>query len=311
MTKTSVLLLASAALTGSAFADNPPDKDRAAILGMAGEFKVTFRFEETVALSPDYTLKKPYKEEAHELVILAKDEPRHIELQHLLVADGMVIKHWRQVWTFEDTRICEYQGDNSWRMRDLTPAEAKGTWSQLVTQVDDSPRYESWGRWDHTAGVSTWTSGNTWRPLPRRELARSKEYQVIAGVNRHTLTPAGWVHEQDNTKTAVQDGKPVKAIVRELGLNSYERVKPEEKFDFEPARAMWAKDSTFWNRVNDTWAEVQNGTPVIRIADPSKLGEMHKAVSKLKDTAPAQPGAWPIRETIFNYLAPTAPAPGN
>ncbi len=124
----------------TAIAGEPPPQDRAAILGMAGEFKVTFHFQETVGFQPGYELKKPYTEDAHELVLVAKDEPRHIELQHLLIADGDVIKHWRQVWTFEDTRVCEFQGHHTWRMRDLTADEARGTWTQLVTQVDDSPR---------------------------------------------------------------------------------------------------------------------------------------------------------------------------
>ncbi|HEX2748563.1 MAG TPA: DUF6607 family protein [Verrucomicrobiales bacterium] len=294
---------------GSAFADAPPAEDRTAILGMAGEFAVTFHFEETVALKADYALKKPYTEAAHELVVVAKDEPRHIELQHLLVADGMVIKHWRQVWTYEDTRICEFQGSNTWRMRDLTADEARGTWTQLVTQVDDSPRYESWGSWQHRAGISSWTSGETWRPLPRRESGRSKEYQVVAGTNRHTLTPQGWVHEQDNTKTVVADGKVTGVIARELGVNTYRRVKPDEKdkVDFTPARKMWEKDGAFWNSVVDTWADLQKSKSLLKVSDNARLSELREAVSKLKDTPPAQPGGWPVKETILNFLTNSDP----
>ena len=139
------LLLAGPAIAGNM----PPAQDRAAILGMAGEFAVTFHFEETIGFKSGYELKEPYTEDARELVVVAKDEPTHIELQHLLVVEGEVIKHWRQVWTFEDTRICEYQGHNTWRLRDLSAASAIGTWTQLVTQVDDSPRYESAGHAHH------------------------------------------------------------------------------------------------------------------------------------------------------------------
>lgn len=293
-----LLFTATLALAG----DAPPAADRAAILGMAGEFEVTFHFQETVALQPGYDLKKPYTESAKELVLVAKDEPRHIELQHLLIADGEVIKHWRQVWTFEDTRVCEFQGHNTWRMRDLTAGEASGAWTQLVTQVDDSPRYESHGRWTHTAGISAWTSGHTWRPLPRRESGRSKEYHVIAGTTRHTLTPNGWVHEQDNTKTIVTSGEPAGAVAREIGINTYRRLKPEEKVDFTAARQMWEKDGAFWNQVTATWLDIQRTEPLIKVAADKPIRDLHKAVAKLKDQQPVEAGKWPVRETIAPFL---------
>ena len=296
-------LILALTLTVPTFASEPSPQDRAAILGMAGEFAVTFHFQETVGFQSGYELKKPYTEDAQELVLVAKNEPRQIELQHLLLAGGEVIKHWRQVWTFEDTRVCEFRGSDTWRMRDLGADEARGTWTQLVTQVDDSPRYESYGRWTHDAGVSTWTSGHTWRPLPRRESGRSKEYQVIAGTNRHTLTPAGWVHEQDNTKTAVTDGKATAAIAREIGVNTYRCLRPDEKADFTAARQMWEKDGTFWNQVTATWLEVQRTQPVIQVAPDKQIRDLHKAVAKLKDTTPAPSGQWPVRETIATFLA--------
>ena len=149
---------------------DPPVADRAAILAMAGEFSVTFRFEETIPLQPGYVLTKPYHEEARELVVVAEETPGRIALQHLLlVGDNRTIQHWRQVWTYEDTRITEFQGRNTWKSRVLTPAEVRGTWTQMVTNVDNSPRYEGLGRWEHANGVSSWTAGETWRPLPRRE----------------------------------------------------------------------------------------------------------------------------------------------
>jgi hypothetical protein len=99
---TLLLLLAHSSL----HANSSFEKDRAAILGMAGEFRVTFNFEETVALLPDYELRKPYESAAKELVMVADDEGEQITLQHLLVVTDMdgpkVIKHWAQIWTYED-----------------------------------------------------------------------------------------------------------------------------------------------------------------------------------------------------------------
>ena len=64
------ILIVSLLLTSAAFAapSSSLSRDRAAILGMAGKFEVKFNFTETVALAPDYELKKPYTSKAHELV---------------------------------------------------------------------------------------------------------------------------------------------------------------------------------------------------------------------------------------------------
>ncbi|NJR42289.1 MAG: hypothetical protein HC767_06150 [Akkermansiaceae bacterium] len=61
---------------------------------MAGEFKVTFHFQETLSLDPAYTIKdKPYQEEAFEIVKVAEDSEKKIILQHILQMDGHVVKH--------------------------------------------------------------------------------------------------------------------------------------------------------------------------------------------------------------------------
>ena len=71
-------------------------------------------------------------------------------------------------------------------------------WLQTVYQVDESPRYASTGRWQHTPSFSTWLSGDTWRPLPRREWSVRSDYQVLVGSNRHTVVPSGWLQEENN-----------------------------------------------------------------------------------------------------------------
>jgi len=49
------------------------ERDRQAILGMAGTFKVEFFFEETLALRDGYELHDPYRTDAEELVVVAQD----------------------------------------------------------------------------------------------------------------------------------------------------------------------------------------------------------------------------------------------
>lgn len=232
-------------------ATKAPLQDRQAILAMAGEYEVTFDFKETVALTSDYELKKPYSADATELVEVVLDEGNRIILQHLLCMNEgeTVIKHWKQEWRYEDPTLFEYVDVLTWKLRELSEDELRGTWTQKVTQVDDSPRYESYGRWIHHRNVSSWESAWTQRPLPRREYTKRKDYTVMMARNRHTITPSGWIHEQDNFKQISHDDEsPV--LCREVGFNVYNRT---DEHDFETARTYWNETKDFWTAVSDTW----------------------------------------------------------
>src|SRR5262249_44010399 len=162
-------------------------------------------------LTPGYRRHAPYRASAHEVVTVLEQDDRHVVLQHVLVVDGpdgsaSAQKHWRQDWAFEKRDLLEFRGQRLWVHRAPTADEARCTWSQAVFEVDDGPRYESIGRWSHQANRSTWTSQQTWRPLPRREYTRRSDYDVLVGVNRHVITATGWLHEQDNVKL-VLDGR--------------------------------------------------------------------------------------------------------
>ncbi len=140
-----------------------------------------------------------------------RDDGKFISLTHILamrvvqkdgtLSEPMVTKHWRQDWRFEPTEVVEYRGREQWQRRVLRRKDVEGQWSQTVYQVDESPRYASVGRWQHATGsFSSWISGDTRRPLPRREWSVRKDYQVLIGTNRHTITPTGWIQEENNLK---------------------------------------------------------------------------------------------------------------
>ncbi len=233
-----------------------PRADREAILAMAGAYRVTFRFEETVAISSDYVLEVPYVEHATELVQVIADEGDYISLQHLLVIDNgpdkepFVVKHWRQDWRYEDTQLLTYKGHAMWQREERTPSEVRGTWTQAVYQTTDAPRYEAVGKWTHLPNQSSWESELTWRPLPRRE-RRRQDYHVVVCRNRHTLTPDGWVHEQDNQKlTLTEAGEPVGVIAHEMGLNSYERISETE---VAAATKYWREHEAAWAEIRAAW----------------------------------------------------------
>jgi hypothetical protein len=224
--------------------------DRRAILAMQGTYEVSFHFDETVVLSEGYQRRPSKRASAREAVILVKDEGRRIELQHVLViSGGQVVKHWRQEWEFEALATWVFVGDQRFERRAFSPEEAKGTWTQRVYEVSDAPRYAAKGRWQHARGESTWTSEPTLRPLPRREYSTRNDYDVVEAVNRHTITPFGWTHEQDNVKVVRRCGAPPRGLVREFGFNEY-RLGTDglaQAFDY------WKDAAPFWERVREKW----------------------------------------------------------
>ena len=242
------------------------ERDRAAILGMAGAYRTSFEFLETVGFGADFSPAKPYRSWATEYVYVLADEKEHISLQHILVmvieqedgslSDPIVTKHWRQDWTFQDTDVHEYAGNGVWTRSTPTDQAVVGTWSQAVFQVDDSPRYESIGQWLHYPTHSVWEGHETRRPLPRREFSVRDDYDLLLGTNRHTILPTGWTHEQDNLKMVVNEaGSPdpiTPFLAREIGVNRYERI---VGFDFSAGDDYWETTSPFWSLVRQKWAE--------------------------------------------------------
>ncbi len=241
------------------------DKDRAAILAMAGNYQVTFDFRETVALADGYALKDPKISKGHEIVRVLEDTGTFISLQHVLVAGGpkpFAIKHWRQDWVYEPTSVFAYAGDNTWHSRAVPSSNRQGQWAQLVYQVDDSPRYAGVGAWDHTYGVSSWDSHSSWRPLPRRDSTTRDDYDVVVAVNRHVITPTGWVHEQDNAKLALNSmdtkGDREQFLAREVGVNTYVKF---DDFRVDVGEAYIEKTEPLWAEVREAWRalETQEG----------------------------------------------------
>ena len=252
---------------------NKFEKDRAAILAMAGEYRASFDFIETLGFYEDYKPTRPYQSWGTEYIFVVEDRGDFISLQHVLVmmmktADGgvtepYVVKHWRQDWTYEDSSINSYVGNRTWRSEEVPKEQRQGNWSQAVFQVDDSPRYESMGRWMHAKGFSSWMSQETWRPLPRREFSVRDDYDVLIGTNRHTITLNGWSQEEDNLKVVIGEsgdsangGKLLpdyEVRGREVGFNRYERI---IDFDFQPAKRYWEKTAYFWSKVRERWESV-------------------------------------------------------
>jgi len=268
------------------------ERDRQSILAMAGDYKVTFDFTETVAFVDGYDLKEPKLSGGYESVRVIEDTGNFISLQHILVVgdndDPHIVKHWRQDWRYQPDRVLVFVGGNAWQWRDV--AESQGKWSQTVYQVDDTPRYGAIGAWSHADGMAEWTPPREWRPLPRRDMTTRDDYHAIDAVNRHAITPLGWVHEQDNSKLVLEDEAHV--LVREIGINTYRKF---EEYPVSAADEYWKATSEYWAGVRAEWnkIEAENDSfavtikgetsdlymPLLGLANSVQSGEMEASVA--------------------------------
>ena len=270
----------------------PKERDRRAILAMAGRYRVSFDFLEVVRYDPALKQDAPYQSWGAEIIFVSEDRPDFIALQHVLVtrvldkegkvSDPFVVRHWRQEWRYEAETLLAYQGALTWARRAVE--DRRGAWTQSVLQVDDSPRYAARGRWQHESGMSTWISDETWRPLPRREFSVRKDYDVLVGTNRHTITPGGWVQEENNLKYALAEKR---YLGREYGVARYERIRD---YDFAEGEKYYARSEPFWAEVRAAWRELEERAGRFTMRAHSDQGALFmpffQYAAKLADGAP-------------------------
>jgi hypothetical protein len=253
------------------------EQDRADILAMAGNYRVRFDMQEATRWTADYTPLDAKTSGGHEVVRVIEDTGRRIVLQHLLVVemDGQshVIKHWRQDWEYEPARVLVYSDRNTWTWEDVPERMRTGRWSQTVYQVDDSPRYGGWGQFETQGGIRRWRSNWTWRPLARRDAVRNPVYDRYYAINRHQVTPDGWVHWQDNTKMGVVDGE-LRPVVQEYVLNTYTRF---DDYDVAAADAYWAATSEYWAAIRAEWAAIAETRGGIVVTEEAEAGTVISA----------------------------------
>lgn len=258
MKLTRILSFLIAVTTTPLLAQEKAEKDRLAIKSMCGCFEVTFNFAETFNYSQD-SLYKPSEtkvDKGLEWAELVTDEDDRIVIQHILQvgnpAEPMIVKHWRQDWTYENTKFYIYNGDNQWAFEEKPAGEVAGQWTQKVYQVDDSPRYEGSATWVHVDGKSYWEN-TTLAPLPRREYTTRADYNITMRGNRHEITPEGWVHDQDNAKVLRKAGEDDFVLAKEKGYNTYVKV-PDARC--QAAADWWVENNEKWANVRAKWDEV-------------------------------------------------------
>ncbi len=225
--------------------------EQKAIQNLCGCFEVTFKYAETFSPIPDY--KYHDRETIHggiELALPIEISNKKISIQHLLViSDSMIIKHWREEWSYENPILWKYTDTKTWVKQLLHPNEVKGTWTQTVWEVSDEPRYQGIGIFTKQSGETYWQN-TTDAPLPRREYSVRNDYNILNRTNRIHITDSGYLHEQDNKKM-IRKGGVDALLVEEKGVNNYSRVADSKCL---AAKNYWETNKVYWLKVAAIWA---------------------------------------------------------
>lgn len=241
------------------------EKDRRAILALAGQYDVDFQFLETYTFDTSTGVDTPYFSSATEFVKVIKSSEDFISLQHIIVMfivkkgevhGPIVVKHWRQDWQWQADKRFVYEGDKSWRVETLNEEQMRGKWLWSVYQVDDSPRYSGFGKWQHLESASFFETNTLSRPLPRREFSVRNDYKILMGSETLVVTAQGWFHEQRafKHKQALVDGQFSGAfLAREFGINSYRSIK---NFNWQAGLNYWEKTKKYWADVRYCWRRI-------------------------------------------------------
>lgn len=226
-------------------------QDKEAIKQMEGCYKVSFNFAETFAPDTNYHFHDRYHSEATEYAIIIEETDTKISIQHLLVVGpGIVVKHWRQDWLYENTKLLNFVDKGMWKKTSISPKQADGTWTQKVYLVDDSPRYQGYGTWIHVDGRHFWES-SAFAPLPRRERTHRSDYNVLERHYHIEMFEDSWLLEQDNKKIIRKNGED-KVLVAEKGIERFTKG----NFNCKPAVDWWKENKVFWADVRKVWTNL-------------------------------------------------------
>ena len=282
-------------------AQTKKQKDINAIKSMCGCFEVNFKFAETFSYSKDsiYKSSENYSAGALEWAQLVNDEKNNIIIQHILIAgdedNPYVIKHWRQDWLYENSDFYYYDHNNKWIYKHKKQNEVKGQWSQKVYQVDDSPRYEGTATWIHADGRSFW-SNSTDAPLPRREITKRQDYNVMLRRNNHEIFDWGWQHDQDNDKIIRQLGKEDFVLAQEKGINNYKRVESKRCL---AAQNFWKENKDKWSIVRNKWDNIFNYKNDIKLKNKFNEKRLYQYLFSLESSVSEEE----VSKIIDNFIS--------
>lgn len=237
------------------------------IESLCGCFEVEFKYAET--FSPDTAYKFHERETINggtEYIFPVVNTDKRLVLQHLLVVtDSIIVKHWREEWTYENPVIWNFTGNKTWVKKQLAAAAIKDSWTQAVWEVSDAPRYQGLSRWLNLDGKTIWQN-TTDAPLPRREYSIRHDYNILRRENRLSINSYGWLHDQYNQKIIRSNGTD-KLLVEEKGINTYKKI---DMAACNAAKAYWEKNSWFWTKVRTTWENYTASHSTIKLKEQDR-----------------------------------------
>jgi hypothetical protein len=284
-------------VTHSSFAQTKNEQQ--AIKNLCGCYEVTFKYAETFAADTAYKFHPTYRAVGLEWVVAEEASDKKFVLQHLLLADDMIIKHWREDWEFEASNWWVYNRDANWKLVKGNKQQVTGQWTQTVWGVDDEPRYQGSSAWINNNGQFYWEN-TTDSPLPRREYSKRNDYNVMKRTNRIIATDTGWVHEQDNKKIVRKDGKPDVFLAEEKGYNIYKKT---DDAKCQQATAYWEKHKQFWAVVRQSWQELMKDKSAIQLVSKAEGKYMYQQLDEVeKQTLTALQQKEKIKSVLGKYI---------
>ncbi len=264
----------------TAFAQDKQDIE--SIKSLCGCYEVTFMYKETFAADKNYKLKDQYVAKGLEWGGLVESSDKKMVIQRILVIDdSMVVKHWREDWTYQNTEVLQYSHGDIWEKHSLSAEKVKGQWLQSVWEVNDAPRYQGTALWVHQNGEHFWKNTAD-APLPRREYTKRSDYNVLTRGNTIRLTDSGWVHEQDNIKVIRNEGQADQVLAQEKGYNIYKKVDDKKCF---AAQDWWSRNQAYWNQVRANWDALIAQKDIITVKREVKNQSLSRRLEDLETTA--------------------------
>jgi hypothetical protein len=271
MTRTAFYL--SLLLLGALSTNAQDQQDIKSIKSLCGCYEVEFRYKETFSPDSSYKLKDQYVAKGLEWGGLVESSDKKIIIQRILVIDdSMIVKHWREDWTYQNIDLLQYSHDDVWKKTRLSADNIKGQWLQSVWEVNDAPRYQGTSLWVHQNGEHFWKNTAD-APLPRREYTKRNDYNVMMRGNTIKITDTGWVHEQDNVKLIRKEGQADKIVAQEKGYNIYRKTDDKKCF---AAQDWWSKNQAYWNQVRANWDELIAKKDIIEVKREVKNQSLKK-----------------------------------
>jgi hypothetical protein len=99
----------------------------------------------------------------------------------------------------------------------------------------------------------------------------------MIGTNIQTITPTGWVHEQNNKKVITSNQA---VLAKEIGIARYERIKD---FDWQVGFYYWAETSDYWKRVRNIINNKLDNSSTFKLRPPQNAEPLWSKLFTMAD----------------------------